>query len=413
MSCRETSGNSATTSLVKFLTGASEKIVSHEFHNLRREGRTAVFADNHDDPAPAERVRSFLEEHRQLALDDSRVKESRRLSLQERFDQAMHDLDHGRGPNNATFYAWTKLESAVVTANETADSEVDGADDQTGITPEGLEINYGDVLASRRMAEEAHRNLSLKLQVEPGLTVPNSVRYNRKKQAVYVAELQEKADRLQAAFDATDVGFAKLQAECDSSEPASSILHQRLHKANELRERTGVITQARSQAQASTFDQIATQKQEAASRVRHYESLVRAGKQNASNNIKLQEATRELKLTQRAYLYKVANEYRLEAKASSSALHTPSEWTSVSKSASGIDRSDIWRSLELLSADLDRARIRVGRISSTEAERRSLKRAQARQAILDAENNDELDPVNKRFAELEQRKRSIPQRSVG
>lgn len=413
MSCRETSGNSATTSLIKFLTGAHEKVVSHEFHNLRREGRTNVYSESADEAAPKDQVVAFLEKHKQIAINDSRVKESRRLSLEDRFNQAIHDLDYGRGPNKATFYAWTELEKAVESAKERTNEDENDVDSQIGITPEGLEISYGDVEAARRMAQEAHQKLARKRQDERARGVPAETGYIRKQENIYVTELQDKAERIQAAYDATDIGYSFLLQESQNRESVDPVLQERTSKAEENRAKASMIIDARVYAEKSTIEELENLRQTAFTRVRHYESLMRNGKQQSSNTIKLQEATKELKVAQRAYFYRVAKDNGLEGRASSNSLNTPSEWDSLTNPTLSQNRDDIWKSLELISSDLDRARIRVGRISQSEAERRAIKRAQARQSLLDSENRNQFDPVNRKFAETERAKRLRSQKVVG
>jgi len=409
MSCRETAGNSATTSLIKFLTGAPEKLVSHEFHNLRRQGKTDVHPSDYDALADKDAVTTFLTHHKTLAMNDPKVKESRRVSLQERFDQAIVDVSNGKGPNNATFYAWANLRSNVE-ANEGFD---DASADESiaGYTPEGLEISLGDVEAARRMADEAQDKLVTQTSVQPHSTLPGSVRYSRKSEAIRVAELRDKAERLQAAFDASETGYELLKNDPNAEESSAghSVWKERIARAELWREKGNVIVEAKKLSSSTSLEELQTRKQEAIRQANHYQGLLQAGKQNGANTAKLEKAVKEAKHMQRAYLYKVGEEVSVAPQVKTKNFFSPSEWSSISTPV-GISRDDAWRSAELLSADLDRARVSIGRISNQEAARRELKRAQARQAILDAEGDGKFDPANKKFARNEEEKRKTSMR---
>lgn len=404
MSCRETSGNSATTSLVKFITGASEKLVSHEFHRLRREGKEGDRQSTGDMPADANEVTAFLSKLRLTAQNDSRIKESRRMSLQHRIDQALVDAESGRGPNQATFYAWTNLQDAVESNNDFIDSSDDAP--VAGRTPEGLEISLGDVQAAWRMAQQEHE--ALQSRGLPGRAMYSDQRYARKVREISTLELRARAERLQAAFDATDVGYDLLQKDAASSSdhPNHVIWSQRVALAQSNRERVSAVAQARDEASSISFQSSRDNREAAFARVKHYERLIAAGKQDAANSEKLQQARKSAQHAQRVYLYKVAQEASVTSTAQSKKLSSPSEWAEL-PSLEATDRFDIWRSAELIAADMDRARVRVGRIPNEEATRRELMRARARQAILDSEGQGVIDPVNKRFAAAENERRIL------
>lgn len=408
MSCRETSGNSATTSLVKFLTGAPEKLVSHEFHRLRREGKSGDLEATGEQPASGTEVSAFLEKLRVAAANDSRIKESRRASLTSRIDQALDDVANGRGPNQATFYAWQNLESAVTSNVDFVDNAED--DSLVGVTPEGLEISQGDVEAARRMAAQDQEKLGYR--VAYGYPTAEN-KYLRKSAQISTMELWAKAERLEAAFDATDTGYEILMSDERSNPEHAGHTEWKLRRerADKIREQSSAIVIARNQAKESTLLSLEDRRVEAFRKVRHYEKLLSDGKQNSANRLKLQESRKEAQLAQRTYLYKVAEDASVISIAQSKNLTSPSEWDAL-PAVQNVNRFDVWRSAELIAADLDRARVRVGRIPQEEAARRELIRAQARQAILDSEGQGTIDPVNKKFAATLQQRRAINAREA-
>ncbi len=405
MSCRETSGNSATTSLIKFLTGAPEKLVSHEFHNLRRDAKETPLVESPDEKASAESVKHFLNGLRTLASNDARVKESRRASLLSRIDAALDDAENGRGPNQATFYAWTRLEATVDASKNNYESE-DDISDMVGYTPEGVEISLGDVQAARRMAEGAQLKADSRSELSRVSDTYNQ-KYARKEAVEYFTQMQDKAQRLEAAFDATDVGYKLLMDDERRSEshPEHSLWSRRVARADTNRATRNAVAEAWNQASELATDEILDRRLSAWNKIRHYEGLVADGKQSSSNAAKLDNARKEAQHAQRVFLYKIGQETNVKSIARSHRMSSPSEWASL-PSDPAFDRFDIWRSAELIAADVDRANIRIGRITKTEAARRELMRAESRQAILDAEGKGIIDPVNKRFAESEKQKRA-------
>lgn len=413
MSCRETSGNSATTSLIKFLTGAPEKLVSHEFHNLRRDAKEIALVESPESPASPEDVTYFLEGLRTLASNDTRVKESRRASLLNRIDAAKQDVQYGRGPNRATFYAWSRLESAVNASKDSFDDPEENSSETLGTTPEGLEISLGDVQAARRMSDEAKLKADSR---SSHATIGDAYmqRLGRTNSVLGFAAAEERAARIEAAFDSTDSGYKILMNDerREESHVDHAVWKQRVARADNNRSLPNPVADAWSAASSESLPNIIVNRNAAFSRMRHYESLLAGGKQSSSAAIKLEAARKEAQTAQRIYLYKVGQETAVKSIAQSSKLMSATEWANM-PSKDGIDRFDVWKSAEIIAADIDRASVRVGRISKEEAARRELVRAQSRQAILDSEGGTVIDPVNKRFAQTEARKRMLLQQVSG
>jgi hypothetical protein len=398
MSCRETHGNSAVTSLAKFLTGADEQTVSRVFHQVRRDAVTA-FADHATDPAPQDAVAALLTNALIVAETDPRIRDSRRTSLTARLHAALADNANGAGPNQATFHSWTTLQNAILNApaelREPAAPEVDPT---IGTTAEGLTISLGDVMAARRAADESFSKASAYV----GAVTHREATYGRRQlngaMSYEAVRLRERADKLEAAYDATDAGFALLNQspESDPNHHGHGAWNRRVRQAREARGTRNPIVAAHAAAAALGEPAARSAREQALTAAKASESAWKADR-TARNSIALERDAKVFHKAQRLWLYSVAADPDVAA-ASKSDLLSPASWSAV-RSGSNVVRTDRWRALEVLSADMDKAEARIGRISDTEVARRSVARAEARQQVLDSEGHGDIDPVNRRFAE--------------
>lgn len=394
MSCRETSGNSAVTSLAKFVTGAGEQTVSRVFHRVRRDAYSTLGADGLT-PADAAEVSAFLNDAAVVARTHPTIRDSRRASLLSRFSSALDDVRAGRGPNRATFLAWTELHAAVTAEPDSA--PIVDADPTIGTTADGLTISLGDVQAAWRAAETA----SLGLQ---GRSRYQDLTFTQREiaQAVAASVTSEvdRARRLQAAYDATDAGFDVLQSapEANPAHAGHGPWAERVRAAREARGASNPIQMTRDRARELGIDG-ARRERDAA--------LVEA--RAAQGTTDAQPATSRFQRAQRVWLYAVA-ELPDISPVTGQDLQSSGPWASVSSTAR-VPREDIWRAIELVAMDLDRARVRIGRLGETDVARRAVSRAEARQAVLDAEGHGLIDPVNRRYAEAIRLRRSMPSRA--
>ncbi len=382
MSCRGTNGNSATTSIAKFVSGADDTLVSQIFHELRREAISSL-GDTAKEKADKEEVRDFIEAGIRKAQSDIRIRDSRRESLVARFRAAENDLSHNNGPDNATFLAWKELESRLT--NVVPSPEALSDDYTVAESPEGIQIAIGDVFAARRIANE-YRNYNS----------PEAIRkYN---------ELSERANRIEAAYDSSDVGYKALLKSPDS-DPSSknySLWQQRVKIAESNRARENTILLARSSAIETPLAELSSRKNTSLSIIRGLES-----KGVSQNDPKLLEAKKNYNVAFRNYLYGVAYNNKTLHIATHKNLKSPTMWKRITEQAGENMRDVSWQAAELLALDLDRSSYKMGLIPKIEIERRSLLRAEARQTILDLAGKNEVDPVNKAYADkIRQQRRS-------
>jgi hypothetical protein len=409
MSCRETHGNSAVTSLAKFLTGADETTVSRVFHRVRREGMDA-FGEQATTPADQVAVTDLLSAALDSATHDSRIRDSRRPSLKARLESAIADARAGVLPNKATFHAWTELHDQVKAEPETASVQQE-PDPTIGITTDGLTISLGDVSALRRTVNEAFMRTSS----APGARSYRDATYTGRRlnaaMALDVTSLLDRAERMEAAYDATDAGFALLSksAESDSAHPGHREWVQRMDRARVSRTQPNPVVTLRALAELTTPSNAQHARDTALASAREAETQYQQTP-SSERKSRLEMATREYRQAQRLWLYTIASDPHVHSAAQADPM-AAGTWRSVTGTPS-VSRADQWRAIELLNADRDRAEARIGRITDLETARRAVTRAQARQEILDAEGADEVDPVNRRFAESVRLRRRQRARAV-
>lgn len=374
MSCRGTNGNSATTSIAKFVSGADDTLVSQVFHELRREALSNLGSESKE-KAEKEAVLDFIEAGIRKAQSDTRIRDSRRESLIARFRAAENDLEHGNGPDKATFAAWQELEERLL--NVSPSPEALSEDTTIVESPEGIQIAIGDVFAARRLANEYRAYNS-----------PEAIKkYN---------ELSERANRIEAAYDSTDVGYQALLKSPDSDPKSKNhaLWQNRVQIANNNRSRTNTIVEAKKSASEIPLSVLLENKDSALSVIRLLEK-----KKISNSDSKMIEAKKDYNVAFRNYLYGVAYNNKTLHIASHKNLKSPTMWNKIAEQAGTGNRDTSWQAAELIALDLDRASYKMGLISKLEIERRSNLRAEARQTILDYAGKGEVDPVNKSYAD--------------
>jgi hypothetical protein len=395
MSCRETHGNSATTSLAKFITGAEEKTVSQVFHKVRRDAADRLGESAHKN-ADFPLVDQFLQDSLLQAQTDERIRESRRESLISRFESARVDAANGKLPSNATFAAWKELIPGIAENSPELFSS-DNNDETIGVTEDGITISLGDVQAAKRRAEAAANNIFAQKMVRSAVVNGRRLDNNGYQDA---EALKERADRLQAAYDSTDAGYKVLLASEDANPKRFG--HQewleRKNVAEANRSNPTLITLTRQAAQALGEENAEKTRNAALDKARIADASFKENP-TPQTRVALDAATQEFQQAQRIWLYSLAESGDVFSHVEQADLRTPVLWGSIGENVRHADRSQSWRVIELLAADKDKAEVRVGRINDIEAARRATARAEARQTILDSEGLGEIDPVNRRFAE--------------
>lgn len=374
MSCRGTNGNSATTSLAKFISGTDDSLVSQVFHELRREALTKLKEEAKEKASKSE-VLEFIQKGVEKAQTDSRIRDSRRDSLIQRFRAAEDDLNNNNGPDKATFEAWEKLEERLINLRPSPEALSD--DTTVALSPEGIQIALGDVLAARRLA--------------------NEYKLHRSQEAIKkYNELSERANRIEAAYDASDIGYKALLSSPDAEESSRNhaLWKNRLETANINREKRNIIVEARNIASSLPLEALKKERENALRVIQGMEK-----KKVAVNSPQFINAKKKYQEAYRNYLYSVAINAKVAHVANHKNLKSPTMWSRILEHSKQYDRDVLWASVEMMALDLDRASYKMGLISSLEIERRSIQRAEARQSILDVAGKHEVDPVNKTFAD--------------
>lgn len=366
MSCRETAGNSAVTSLSKFVTSADETQVASIFHRLRREGIDTL-ADDANTPADPDAVRAFLAECGHLARHDARVREARRQSLLDRLTAAEADLDAGNGPNKATFHAWTGLRDAI-------EQETSPIPDGAVITNDGLLVTQDEVLSARRAYEEALKGGYDPRQLmstgssalHPDRPLPDSND---------PLTLAERYRRLERAYDSSDAGYTELLASTQASPDAAGHAEwrQRVQAADQARTVPSPIRSARIAAERVGLTQ-ARAEFTAALRKARGEVQSAAGPKAA-----LDQSVRESQAAHKVFAYALISTPEL-AGVMNADLRSPKAWQDIASAVPGITRNEIWHAIETCMNDRDLAEARMGRITGSRITLRNRARAEARRA---------------------------------
>lgn len=386
MSCRGTNGNSATTSMAKFISGSGDSLVSQVFHELRRE---AVIELSEESKTKAEdaSVLTFIRSGIEKAQSDSRIRDSRRESLALRYKAAESDVVQGNGPDKATFLAWQRLEGRLL--NLKPSTEALAEDTTVAISPEGIHIALGDVLAVRRLANEYKLHRS----------VEAIRKYN---------ELSERANRSEAAYDSSDIGYQALLNSPDSDSESTNypMWFARLEMAKSNRSKHNVIIDARNAASTLSIEELKQQKEALFFKIKGLEKAGDAVSDNTSA-ILLSQLKKEYQRSYRNYLYGISYNAKISHISTHKNLKSPTMWSRILEQKTDFQRDALWSAAEMMALDLDRASNKMGLISSVELERRALVRAEARQSVLDGFGKQEIDPINKAYAGKIQLQRRI------
>lgn len=388
MSCRKNDGNSAVTSLARFLTRSDDTTVSHLFHVAYREAR-ARHGSEHTAPADQGDVLAFLAEAEATARHDSRIPAVRRAHLLDRIEKATRAAQNGDLPTRASFTAWTQLRDRL----ETHAAKAVPAEQTAGYTPEGVAITRADVdLAAadyQRLAADADRG-------------------DAKMRAVEIAAARDRFERLTSAYDATDPGFEALLVDPagDPDHPDHATWAARKAAASTAREMPNAISAAREAAAALGTERANEAWQAARTAADTAEAAYRLTP-TARKKALYERAAATAAAHRRVYLYTLLDRPAAAVSTKGFDLRSPQAWASVTGASSDVPREEMWSALDLHARDTDNAEVRVGKISDVEANRRAYSRAEARQALLDSEGRGQVDPVNRRFAELLRRKRSL------
>ena len=412
MSCRETPGNSAATSLAKFLTRAEEGHVSRAFHEVRSQAMATMGLDTDGrkvgkEPANVEEVQDFLDQLRLLARHDPRVPDVRRDNLLSRVEEAEAQLASGEGPNKATFYAWAhlveRLEQEPLAAKHGKGAVLE-VDPTAGTTQEGLIISASDV----KLAQAEYDRLRTNFVDHCNLTSNNmnfKQKEDRKFRSLELASARERFQRLSDAYDATDTGYESLLAE-DAADAAHSRHTEwlaRKDQADTHRSRVSPVAAAKMAAAQTSVTGAYEDRTRAYEAVKSVENAYRQSP-NARARARYDAAVKEYQMNQRVYLYALGSRTDVAAAVAQHDLKSPQTWGSLVADAN-VSRLDLWRAVDRHVTDTDSAEVAIGRISEVEFIRRALSRAEARQAVLDAEGRGEVDQINRRFAESLRRKR--------
>jgi hypothetical protein len=373
MSCRETAGNSAVTSLSKFLTDADETLVASLFHKLRREAVDTL--EDPNEPADAEAVRAFLLECGHLARHDARVREARRQSVLDRLATAEADLAAGNGPNKATFQAWSRL-------RDTIEQETSSIPAGAVITTDGLLVTRDEVDSARRAYEEALRTTAdartllastQRISTDPNKALPDSND---------PVTLAERYRRLELAYDSSDTGYDELKSSASATptHPGHEEWQQRVTAADHARNTPSPIRSARIAAERVGLHQARTN---FITSLRHARTAIETARQNraAGPNPDLDQTVRETQAAHKVFAYALLSTPELSGVMNAD-LRSPKAWSDISAALPGITRNEIWEAVETCMKDRDLAEARIGRITSNRISIRNRAREEARKAAL-------------------------------
>lgn len=405
MSCRLNNGNSASTSLAKFLTDSDEQLVSHVFHVIRRE---AALKHGAEAKAPADiaAVNSFLNDARSMARHDSRIPDARRESLMRRIDDAQQDLINGEIPTKATFDAWLELRARLDEAQASKIKTNQNSDPTVGVTSEGLTITLNEV----ELAKADYQRLSDSLKFKKRYSPQDDGRYSeRTAESINMSSFEariagEHYQRLSDAYDATDTGYELLlsqEAGLDAFD--HDFWQRRKDAADSARSRKSLMIQSMEKADQIGTDKARTEMEVTRAKAKEYEAKYLENK-TPLNRSEYEEASKIANAAKRVYLYTIIENSDVTKTLESSDMRSPQAWATLAQYDS-VTLKDVWAAVELYFVDLDNAEVRIGRIRDGEVGRRAYLRAEARQALLDSQGKGEIDPINRRYNESIKRKR--------
>lgn len=409
MSCRQNDGNSAATSLAKFLTNSEEHIVSHLFHVARREN-TLALKDEAKNPADKEEVLAFLSRAHSIARHDSRVPDARRASLIERIEGAEREIAKGILPTKATFAAWSSLRQRLEDENASNQINAQPVDPSVGFTPEGITISREEVNLALRDFQRLQNIIAKK---QPAIIISGTVS-TRTQESLTMTEAQvdlarEKYQRLLVAYDATETGYNNLleniaMAESEDNEDAVNELSQRLRTSEKHRTEVSLLVSTLAEAQKLGNVEAKRLFQISRETAKESESFYRAEPASAEKRAAYEELSTRARKASRVYLYTLLDESTINLALTHKDARSPQLWNSLKETAFA-SQNEIWAAVDLYLSDRDVVEVRLGRLRDGEITTKSFARAEARQSLLDAEGKGLIDNINRRHFESVTRKR--------
>lgn len=420
MSCRENNGNSAATSLAKFLTGSEEKLVSHIFHVARREGAIDL-GDTAKEYADKNNVLEFLTRAHYVARHDARIPDARRANLINRIEGAEEDIQAGRlkkWPSKATFVAWNTLQERLELENAVNEVHVEEMDPNIGFTPEGIAISGEEVNIALLDLNRLQATLAKKKPLPASETPPT---FNKTPDVISMAAFEvdlarEKYERLLVAYDATDTGYNNLiqnikTAENHEDEEALKDLLPRLASAEEQRTQTSLLSLTLAEAKVTGHGVARENFDIARTLAKNAEKEYRDNPQDKDKLQKYEDSNELARKTRRIYLYTLLDDSTIKTALSHRDALSPQIWSTITGNEK-VDRVVMWAAVDLYLSDRDNVEVRLGRLRDGEVANKSFSRAQARQALLDAEGNGAIDTINRRHFESVSRKRGVSGKSL-
>jgi len=407
MSCRQNNGNSAATSLAKFLTDSEETLVSHIFHVARREA-TEKYGEEAKNPADLSKVNSFLNDSRSLARHDSRVPDSRRESLIRRIDDAQEDLIKGEVPSKATFEAWAELRGRLEEAQLLRVKPIVNADPTLGVTVDGIAISQNEI----ELAKADYERLK-KLVEAKTTTVPMNINMSaRARESLNMISFEvkiagEKYRKLYDAYDATEVGYDLLLNSPDSNLKSKEYYGWELRKtnANKTRSLISPLIKALDEAEEIGFSEASKLMYETRLTAKKAEAMYLEEKTPKSRDA-YEKVASQARHARRVYLYTILEQPGLMKSIEDNNMASPTSWANLNGYAEKqVSLNEVWTAVELHFSDIDNAELRVGKIRDGEVAVRAYARAEARQSLLDSQGNGVIDTINRRYNESIRRKR--------
>ena len=416
MSCRQNDGNSAATSLAKFLTNSEEHLVSHLFHVARRESALALKGEAKH-PASKEEVLAFLSRAHSLARHDSRVPDARRASLIERIEGAEKDIANGILPTKATFAAWSSLRQRLEDENTSNQVNAEPVDPSIGFTPEGITIAREEVNLALMDLQRLQNLLAKKQPASiPAGAVSTRTHESLTMTSAQVDLAREKYNRLLVAYDATDTGYNNLLenialAESEDNEDAVNELTHRLRESEQQRSEVSLLVSTLAEAEELGNAEAKRLFQISREEAKEAEGIYRAEPTNAEKRAAYDELSARARKASRVYLYTLLDDSTIKLALAYKDARSPQLWNSLKGNALA-SQNEIWAAVDLYLSDRDVVEVRLGRLRDGEITTKSFARAEARQSLLDAEGKGIIDNINRRHFESITRKRGVPGKSI-
>ncbi len=229
MSCR-TGSNSVIVSMTQYhaarkkMKEQDETTIKSVFHQLKKEGKEyfeqgatsgpgVLPVDRDDppgpkDPAPLAEVKEFLREQASNVRNDPEMEDWRREKILGKLDEAVAKAQTGEQlPDNATFYAWQRLEAA---ARDTIQSQ---AHDQTMLKlEENQPVDEADVLAAFTYQKRLRQELqAIRGRGRRGYLINGQSSETEETLTARLNQVDEDCRTLVRSYDATPQGQTALR----------------------------------------------------------------------------------------------------------------------------------------------------------------------------------------------------------